>query len=132
MTLQLRHARVGEDHDDIELLGDQALDVGDLLLSLELAVGVADFRDVGALGRLVLELRAGDLPPIVAAPTVGVGDLERLGAAILRDVLHVPDAALFVRGQVDLRECVLGARRGRHHHLPGECHCARAQNKSHF
>ena len=68
--LELRDASVGKNDDDIEMLGDQALDVGDLLLSLELAVGVADFRDVGALGRLVLELRAGDLPPVVAAPTV--------------------------------------------------------------
>ncbi len=47
--LELRHAGVGEDDDDVELLRDQALDVGDLLLGLELAVGVADFRDVRAL-----------------------------------------------------------------------------------
>src|SRR6185369_2171943 len=104
----------------------QALDVGDLLLRLELTVRVADFRDVGALRRLVFELGAGALPPIIAAPTAGIGDLERLGAAILLDVLHVLDAAPFVRGEIDLRQTVRSACRGSRAHLPDERHCARA------
>ena len=106
--LELGHARVGKDDDDIEILRDQATNVGDLLLSLELAVRVADFLDVGALGRLLLELRAGDLAPIIAAPTVGVRNLEILGATIFRDVFHILDAALLVRGQVDIRELRFG------------------------
>jgi hypothetical protein len=77
---QDQRTAVEERDDHVELLGKQALDVGNLLLRLEFTVGVARLGDVLAFRRLVLELGAGDMAPIVAAKTIGQRDLERLGS----------------------------------------------------
>ena len=76
-----RGAGVEEGDDDIKLLRDQAFDIGNLLLGLELAVGVADLGDVLALRCFILEFDALDVAPVVAAPTVRQRDLDRLRAA---------------------------------------------------
>ena len=82
-----QHGRtgVGEDDDRLDPLGDEALEVGDGLLRVVLAVDVDDFVDVGALGGLVLELGAGDAPPRVAAEAVDQRHPDRLVAANLVD-----------------------------------------------
>ena len=65
--------------DDVILLRDQRFDVGNLLLRFELAVGVASFSDVLALRGFVLELGTGQVAPVIAAPTIRIRDLDRLG-----------------------------------------------------
>ena len=101
---ELGDAGIGEDHDHVEILCDQAADVSDLLLRLELAVRVADFLDVRALGGLVLELGTRDLTPVIAAPAISIGDPDLLGAAILGNVLHVLDTALLVWRHIEFGE----------------------------
>ena len=91
---------VEEGDDDVEFLRDQTFDVGDLLLRLEFAVGVARLGDIWALRGLVLELGASDVAPVIAAPTVRKRDLDRLGAAEFGHWQKIGDRALFVRIQL--------------------------------
>jgi len=83
--------------DDVILLRDQAFDVGNLLLGFELAVGVACIRDVLAFRGFVFELGAGEMPPVIATPTIRIRDLDRPGPAEFGHRLKIRSDALFVR-----------------------------------
>ena len=78
---QHRLAGVREDDERVDALGDHALDVGDRLLGVALAVGVHELGHARALGGLVPRRRGGDEPPAVAAEAVGQAEDDLVGTA---------------------------------------------------
>ena len=125
--LQNGRTAVEKRDNHVVLLRDQTLDVGDVLLRLELTVSVASFGDVLALRRLVFEFGASDVAPVIAAPSIGQRDLDRLGTAELGHRLQVGNRALLVRIEFNFGHIDGVADRG---HGNDQAECRNANRKS--
>ena len=78
---QDRLAGVREDDERVDALRDHPLDVGDRLLRVALAVGVAERRHARALARLVARRSGRHETPAVASEPVGQAERDLLRAA---------------------------------------------------